>query len=55
MDFEQHPLYAWLKDVRRDFHMHPEIGNQEVRTTARIKATLGELGVKIIDLPIVHF
>ena len=36
----------WLKEVRRDFHMHPETMYEEHRTTDRIKALLQEMGVE---------
>ncbi len=36
----------WLKEVRRDFHMHPETKYEEHRTTERIIALLGEMGVE---------
>jgi len=39
-------LKKWLIEVRRDFHMHPEILFQEVRTTEKIMARLSELGVE---------
>lgn len=32
-------------EIRRDIHMHPEIGRKEVRTTALIKEKLEEYGV----------
>ena len=32
---------------RRWFHQHPELGNQEVETAARIAATLAELGYEV--------
>jgi amidohydrolase len=51
MNDEQHPLFNWLSQIRRDFHSHPEIGYQEVRTTTKIKEILGELGIPIQDLP----
>ena len=50
MDRDNHPLYNWLSEVRRDFHMHPELGLKEFRTTAKIKEILGEMGVKIQEL-----
>ncbi|MCX4586569.1 amidohydrolase [Streptomyces sp. NBC_01481] len=31
---------------RRDLHMHPELGNQEFRTTAALKARLEQAGLK---------
>lgn len=35
-------LIAW----RRDFHMHPEVGFQEFRTSQKVAETLAEQGVK---------
>ncbi|QKW11101.1 amidohydrolase [Streptomyces sp. NA04227] len=39
-------LYAELVAFRRDLHMHPELGNQEIRTTAAIKHRLESAGLK---------
>ncbi|GGW42861.1 amidohydrolase [Streptomyces xantholiticus] len=39
-------LRAELIAFRRDLHMHPELGNQEFRTTAVIKARLEQAGLK---------
>ncbi|MGW3288095.1 amidohydrolase [Streptomyces sp. NPDC001002] len=39
-------LRAELVAFRRDLHMHPELGNQEFRTTAAIKARLEQAGLK---------
>ncbi|MEJ8636961.1 MULTISPECIES: amidohydrolase [Streptomyces] len=39
-------LRAELIAFRRDMHMHPELGNQEFRTTAAIKARLEKAGLK---------
>ncbi|MFM9447038.1 hypothetical protein ACKI1Y_31225, partial [Streptomyces acidiscabies] len=39
-------LFAELVAFRRDVHMHPELGNQEFRTTAAIKARLEKAGLK---------
>lgn len=50
MNFREHRLYDWLSEVRRDFHMHPEIAFAEVRTTGRIKEILRGLGVPLVDL-----
>jgi len=33
-------MQQWLSDIRRDFHMHPEISHQEKRTTQRIAEIL---------------
>ncbi|QFR97962.1 amidohydrolase [Streptomyces tsukubensis] len=38
-------LAAELTAFRRDLHMHPELGNQEFRTTEAIKARLEEAGL----------
>ncbi|MEU6821588.1 M20 family metallopeptidase [Streptomyces atriruber] len=39
-------LRAELVTFRRDLHMHPELGNQEFRTTAALKARLEEAGLQ---------
>ncbi|KQX71104.1 amidohydrolase [Streptomyces sp. Root1310] len=39
-------LRAELVAFRRDMHMHPELGNQEFRTTAAIKARLEKAGLE---------
>jgi amidohydrolase len=39
-------LRAELIAFRRDLHMHPELGNQEFRTTAVIKARLEQAGLE---------
>ncbi|MEE1793601.1 amidohydrolase [Streptomyces sp. BE308] len=39
-------LRAELIAFRRDLHMHPELGNQEFRTTAAIKDRLEKAGLK---------
>ncbi|GLV98812.1 amidohydrolase [Streptomyces lavendulae] len=39
-------LRAELIAFRRDLHMHPELGHQEFRTTAAIKARLEEAGLR---------
>jgi amidohydrolase len=49
--YEDHPLFTWLRDLRRDFHMHPETAYKEVWTTERIKEELTRLGVGIVELP----
>ncbi|MER6123401.1 amidohydrolase [Streptomyces sp. NPDC001795] len=44
-------LRAELVAFRRDLHMHPELGNQEFRTTAAIKARLEQAGLapRVLD------
>ncbi|MER6976948.1 amidohydrolase [Streptomyces carpinensis] len=44
-------LFAELVAFRRDLHMHPELGNQEFRTTAAIKERLEEAGLEPRVLP----
>ena len=40
-----------LTEIRRDLHRHPELGFEEVRTTAKIKEVLAALpGVEILPL-----
>ncbi|MER5711216.1 amidohydrolase [Streptomyces sp. NPDC002122] len=45
------PLRAELIAFRRDLHMHPELGNQEFRTTAALKARLEAAGLAPKVLP----
>src|ERR1041384_2879066 len=45
-------LRAELIAFRRDLHMHPELGNQEFRTTAAIKERLERAGLKPRVLPV---
>ncbi|KPC89403.1 N-acyl-L-amino acid amidohydrolase [Streptomyces sp. NRRL WC-3753] len=45
-------LRAQLVAFRRDLHMHPELGNQEFRTTAAIKERLERAGLRPRVLPI---
>ncbi|MER7637399.1 MULTISPECIES: M20 family metallopeptidase [unclassified Streptomyces] len=45
-------LRAELVAFRRDLHMHPELGNQEFRTTAAIKARLEAAGLEPRVLPV---
>lgn len=37
---------GWLREVRRDFHMHPELGYSEFRTSDKIKGYLDEFGIE---------
>ncbi|MFI6091666.1 M20 family metallopeptidase [Streptomyces sp. NPDC051218] len=45
-------LRAELIAFRRDLHMHPELGNQEFRTTAALKARLERAGLepRVLDI-----
>ncbi|KUK56952.1 MAG: Peptidase, M20D family, partial [Synergistales bacterium 53_16] len=36
-----------LVELRRDFHMYPELGFQEERTSAKIASYLKELGLEV--------
>ncbi|MGL4366690.1 MAG: M20 metallopeptidase family protein [Brevinemataceae bacterium] len=38
-------LESWIIDIRRDFHMHPELGFEEFRTSEKIKAYLADLNI----------
>ena len=40
-------LEDWLKEVRRDFHRHPELRFQERRTAARVAEYLRSLGMEV--------
>ncbi|MFI7101242.1 amidohydrolase [Streptomyces sp. NPDC050161] len=46
------PLRGELIAFRRDLHMHPELGNQEFRTTAAIKDRLEQAGLRprVLDI-----
>ena len=45
-------LFGRLVELRRDIHAHPEVGNQEFRTTQLIVDTLAEAGLnaKVLDI-----
>ena len=46
-------LEAELREMHRDFHRHPEIGFEEVWTTAKIKEVLkGIPGIEISEIPL---
>lgn len=40
-------LFDYTRNLRRDFHMHPELGFQEVRTSGIIARELRELGLEV--------
>lgn len=40
-------LFDYTRTLRRDFHMHPELGFQEVRTAGVIARELRELGLEV--------
>ena len=52
MDFNQHPMFQLLSDLRREFHSNPELSKQEHRTTSRIKEILTSLGIELQPLEI---
>lgn len=35
----------WMKEIRRDFHKHPELSTEERRTREKIKVYLSDLGI----------
>lgn len=37
----------WIKALRRDFHQHPEVSGQEIRTTQKICAVLESLNAQV--------
>ncbi len=40
-------LYNYTQSMRRDFHMHPELGFQEVRTAGIVAKELQKLGLEV--------
>jgi amidohydrolase len=44
---EAHDLFDYTKNLRRDFHQHPELGFQEVRTASIVARELSELGLEV--------
>ena len=44
---EAEELFPYTQKLRRDFHMHPEIGFQEVRTSGIVAEELTKLGIEI--------
>ena len=40
-------LFPYTQSMRRDFHLHPELGFQEVRTSGIIAKELRELGLEV--------
>ena len=42
-------LEDWLKEVRRDFHRHPELRFQERRTAARVAGYLKSFGIEVAE------
>ena len=44
---EAQELFEFTRFLRRDFHRHPELGFQEVRTAGVVVRTLTELGLEV--------
>ena len=44
---EAQDLFEYTRDLRRDFHRHPELGFQEVRTAGIVAGELTELGLEV--------
>jgi amidohydrolase len=42
-------LLPWMVEIRRDLHRHPELGYEERRTSAQVRARLDELGIEHRD------
>lgn len=40
-------INAWVVKLRRDFHMHPEPSNEEVRTAKIVEENLRNMGIKV--------
>ena len=50
MDFNKHPMLAWLSNLRREIHQHPETAFEEYETSARVKRELAALGIEFVSL-----
>lgn len=44
---EAKELFSYAQEMRRDFHMHPELGFQEVRTAGIVAQELNKLGIEV--------
>jgi amidohydrolase len=44
---EAHELFDYTRGLRRDFHRHPELGFQEVRTAGVVARELNALGLEV--------
>lgn len=40
-------MFEYTRDLRRDFHMHPEIGFEETRTSGIVAKELKEIGLEV--------
>ena len=50
---EAKELFTYSQTIRRDLHMHPELGFQEVRTSGIITRELQGLGLEV-NLSLIH-
>ncbi len=44
---EAQALFEYTQSMRRDFHAHPELGFQEVRTSGIVARELNSLGLEV--------
>lgn len=44
---EAQNLFEYTRALRRDFHMHPELGYKEIRTAGVVARTLKDLGLEV--------
>ncbi|MCS6993810.1 MAG: amidohydrolase [Anaerolineales bacterium] len=44
---EAQKLFPYTQSMRRDFHMHPELGHQEIRTAGVVARELKSLGLEV--------
>jgi amidohydrolase len=44
---EAQDLFEYTRGLRRDFHMHPELGFEEVRTAGIVASELHKLGLEV--------
>ena len=44
---EAKELFPYAQELRRDFHQHPELGFQEVRTAGIVAQELSTLGIEV--------
>lgn len=44
---EAQTLFPYTRALRRDFHMHPELGHQEIRTAGIVARELQSLGLEV--------
>lgn len=50
MDFDEKIMKNWLVSTRNDFHMHPELSNNEIQTTKKIKEVLEDINVDVSEI-----